>query len=86
MRKKLLLQQGKLFRFSQFRQDIEILIDNWGDLGHAYADVNPLTRLDHEQRLVHIDYEISKGDRVYVGKIEIIGNTKTRDNVIRREF
>ena len=86
VRKKLLLQQGKLFRFSQFRQDIEILIDNWGDLGHAYADVNPLTRLDHEQRLVHIDYEISKGDRVYVGKIEIIGNTKTRDNVIRREF
>ncbi len=83
---KLLLRDGDLFRFSQFRQDIEMLMDSWGDLGYAYADVNPNTRLDRTEQLVHIDYEIAKGEKVYIGKIDIIGNTKTRDNVIRREF
>ena len=86
VRAKLRLQKGKLFRFSHFRQDIEMLVDSCGDLGHAYADVNPRTRLDREQRLVHIDYDLTKGEKVYIGKIQIIGNTKTRDNVIRREF
>ena len=86
MREKLLLREGGLFRFSQFRRDIEMLMDSCGDLGHAYADVNPHTRLDRDQQLVHIDYEVSKGEKVYIGKIDIIGNTKTRDNVIRREF
>lgn len=86
LRDKLLLKEGALFRFSQFRRDIEMLMESCGDLGHAYADVNPNTRLDREQRLVHIDYEITKGEKVYIGKIQIIGNTKTRDNVIRREF
>lgn len=86
VREKLLLRTGGLFRFSQFRRDIEMLMDSCGDLGHAYADVNPNTRLDRAARLVHIDYEITKGEKVYIGKIDIIGNTKTRDNVIRREF
>jgi len=86
VREKLLLRAGSLFRFSQFRRDIEMLMDSCGDLGHAYADVNPNTRLDRAEKLVHIDYEITKGEKVYIGKIDIIGNTKTRDNVIRREF
>ena len=86
VQEKLLLREGGLFRFSQFRRDIEMLMDSCGDLGHAYADVNPHTRLDRERQLVHIDYEITKGEKVYIGNIQIIGNTKTRDNVIRREF
>lgn len=80
------LKPGGLFRFSHFRQDIEMLVDKYGDLGYAYADVNPQTRLDREKRTVHIDYSMTKGEKVYVGKIQIVGNTKTRDNVIRREF
>ena len=86
VQEKLLLREGGLFRFTQFRRDIELLMDSCGDLGHAYADVNPHTRLDRERQLVHIDYEITKGEKVYIGNIQIIGNTKTRDNVIRREF
>jgi outer membrane protein insertion porin family len=80
------LKPGELFRYSRFTRDIEMLVDKYGDLGYAYADVNPKTRFDREKRLVHIDYEITKGEKVYFGKMTIIGNTKTRDNVIRREF
>ncbi|MFW7381607.1 MAG: outer membrane protein assembly factor BamA [Oligoflexus sp.] len=80
------LKEGELFRFSRFRQDVELLIDKYGDLGYAFVDVNPKTRFDRENALVHIDYEITKGEKVYFGEFTFVGNTKTRDNVIRREL
>src|SRR5690606_4137839 len=76
----------ELFRYSRFSRDIEMLIDKYGDLGYAYVDVNPLTHFDREKREVHIDYHVTKGEKVYFGEMNIIGNTKTRDNVIRREL
>ena len=83
---KMQLLPKNLFRYSHFTKDIEMLVDKYGDLGYAYVDVNPLTRFDKEKREVHIDYRITKGKKVYFGEINIIGNTKTRDNVIRREL
>ena len=80
------LKVGELFRYSRFTKDIEMLTDKYGDLGYAYADVNPKTAFDRDKRLVAINYEITKGEKIYFGKMVIIGNTKTRDNVIRREF
>jgi outer membrane protein insertion porin family len=83
---KMALKPEGLFRYSQFTKDIEFLVDKYGDLGFAYADVNPITTFDKENRRVQIDYHITKGEKVYFGAIEIVGNTKTRDNVIRREM
>lgn len=80
------LKPGELFRYSRFSRDVESLVDKYGDLGYAYADVNPKTRFDRDKRLVFIDYEITKGEKIYFGTMTILGNTKTRDNVIRREF
>jgi outer membrane protein insertion porin family len=82
----MLLKQGKLFRYSKFAKDIETLMDKYGDLGYAYADVNPKTVFNDENKTVDIHYEITKGEKVFFGQILITGNTKTRDNVIRREF
>ena len=86
LKEAMLLKEGELFRYSQFTQDVEQLVDKYGDLGYAYADVNPKTRFDQEKKLVHLDYTVSKGQKVYFGPMTIVGNTKTRDNVIRREF
>src|SRR6185312_14536446 len=77
---KMKLKPGDLFRYSKFTKDIEMLVDKYCELGYAYADVNPKTSFDREKKLVHINYEITKGDKVYFGKMTIIGNTKTRDN------
>jgi outer membrane protein insertion porin family len=82
----MLLKPSELFRYSRFTRDIEMLVDKYGDLGYAYADVNPKTTFDREKKIVHINYEIKKGEKVYFGDMTILGNTKTRDNVIRREF
>lgn len=80
------LKDGDLFRFSLFRKDIEKLVDKYGDKGYAFVDVNPIPRFDREKKLVHLNYAIDKGQKVYFGDLLIEGNVKTRDNVIRREF
>lgn len=82
----MLLKPGALFRYSKFVKDVEMLVDKYGDLGYAYVDVNPKTTFNDEKKTVDIHYEITKGEKVYFGQIVIAGNTKTRDNVIRREF
>ena len=80
------LKPGKLYRISYINKDIEMLVDKYGDLGYAYADINPIVSYDREKKLLSINYEVNKGDKVYFGEMQILGNTKTRDNVLRREF
>jgi outer membrane protein insertion porin family len=58
----------------------------YGDLGYAFANVIPRTRVREQDREVDITFEIDKGNKVYIGKINVIGNTKTRDKVLRREL
>jgi len=77
---------GEIYNVSQLRQDILAITDLYSQKGYAYADANPISKLNDEDRTVELSIEIDKGKKVYVGNIEILGNIKTRDNVIRREF
>jgi outer membrane protein insertion porin family len=76
----------KVYRSSVVQKDLLWLTDQYADEGYAYVDVSPLTMLDHEQKLVHLTFKIEKGITVHIDRIEIAGNTKTRDKVIRREL
>ncbi len=77
---------GDVYNVSQLRQDILTITDLYSQKGYAYADANPISKLNDEDRTVDLSIEVDKGKKVYVGNIEILGNIKTRDNVIRREF
>jgi outer membrane protein insertion porin family len=68
------------------RKDVLHLTDLYADAGYAYADISPLTREDRKDHLVDITYQIKKHEKVYFENIEIAGNTRTRDKVIRREL
>ena len=57
-----------------------------GRLGYAFVDVRPRLDRDREARLISLTYEIDEGPRVYVERIDIAGNVRTLDKVIRREF
>lgn len=57
-----------------------------GDLGYAFVDVRPIVDRDAENRIINITFEIQEAPRVYVERIDIRGNTRTLDEVIRREF
>lgn len=79
-------QSGKIYNLSQVREDVLAIGDLYSQKGYAYADINPITKINDDKRTVDLAMEVDKGRKVYVGEISIIGNDRTLDNVIRREF
>ncbi len=80
------LKSGEIFRGSLLAEDIAALTTFYGDKGYAFANVEPGFRLDRQNLTVAVSFKIEKGIEVYVRQIDIIGNTRTRDKVIRREI
>jgi outer membrane protein insertion porin family len=68
------------------RQDVLNLTDIYADRGYAHADVFPEIKTDPENLIVNITFHMTKNEPVYFERINIHGNTKTRDKVIRREL
>jgi outer membrane protein insertion porin family len=67
-------------------KDLRTLQAKYGDLGYAYANIIPRTRIREREKEVDITFEIDKGNKVYFNRISVVGNTKTRDKVVRREL
>ncbi len=67
-------------------KDIRTIQAKYGDLGYAYANIIPRTRPRDKDRELDITFEIDKGNKVYFGRINVVGNSKTRDKVVRREL
>ena len=86
LRKKLKSEQGQIFSRSAMRSDIGALTDIYGDKGYAFASVNPLTKPNPEKKVVDVTFDMEKGELVYIERISVAGNPKTRDKVIRREM
>ena len=79
-------KKGEYYNSSKIREDVSKISDLYSTRGFAYADVNPITKIVDDKKVVELTVEIDKGKKVYVGKISILGNVSSRDNVIRREF
>jgi outer membrane protein insertion porin family len=86
LKKKIQLKTGEVFNRSTLRGDVFTLTDLYADSGYAFANVSPLSKMNNEQKTIDIDYEFEKGEKVYIDRIKVIGNTKTRDKVVRREI
>jgi outer membrane protein insertion porin family len=85
-RARLSLKPGEIFRTSKLRDDITALTEVYGDQGLAFVNVTPDTAVNPTEKIVDVTYKVSKGPEVYIDKVEITGNTKTRDKVVRREL
>jgi outer membrane protein insertion porin family len=86
LRKKIKSEPGELFSRSVLRTDIFTLTDVYADKGYAFANVNPLTKADQEKKSVDLTFDMEKGEIVHFERINISGNPKTRDKVVRREL
>ena len=86
LRATLKLKSGEIFRGSLLAQDIAGLTTFYGDKGYAFANVEPAFKLSRQELTVAVQFRIEKGPEVYVRQIDIVGNTRTRDKVIRREI
>ena len=65
---------------------IDALTNAAGTKGYAFAEVHPRITRDRDNQTIDLGFEIEQGPRVYIEKINITGNTRTLDKVIRREF
>lgn len=77
---------GDWYNADSVDNTINKLTDAVGNLGYAFVDIRPRVDRNRENRVISITYEINEGPRVYVERIDIRGNTRTEDKVIRREF
>ncbi|GAB4517288.1 MAG: outer membrane protein assembly factor BamA [Haliangiales bacterium] len=84
--KRLTVEKGEKFNRSKVGNDITQLTNFYKDKGYAYVNVTPLTKIDLENRIVALTFEIEQGKKVYFERVNVRGNSKTRDKVIRREM
>ncbi len=83
---KIKISKEEFYDRETVRSDMLTLTDLYADEGYAYTEISPKVDQDQENLVVGITYEINKGKEVYFERIDISGNTKTRDKVIRREL
>lgn len=80
------MHEGDWYNAKQVEDTIDSLTESLGVLGYAFADVRPNFDRDKDARTMGIDFVINDTPRTYVESVTINGNTRTRDEVIRREF
>ena len=83
---KLKLKTGEVFSRTVLRGDISTLTDIYADKGYAFTNVNPLSDIDYQKKTISFTFDFEKGEKIHFDRINISGNTKTRDKVIRREM
>jgi len=86
LKKVVTMVKGEPFSRELVRKDVMALRDVYANEGYAYAEVVPVTKEDDRDHTVDITYQATKGSKVRFERINITGNTATRDNVIRREL
>ncbi|MGF1624118.1 MAG: outer membrane protein assembly factor BamA, partial [Alphaproteobacteria bacterium] len=79
-------EQGDWYDATQVERTIQQITERLGALGYAFAEVRPRIERDRDNLTISVTYEVQEGPRVYVQRIDIVGNVRTVDEVIRREM
>jgi len=86
VRNKIETKSGKIYNASKIDTTLENMTLEVAAFGYAFARVRPRVDRDPVARVISITYVIEEGPRVYIERIDIVGNVRTLDKVIRREF
>lgn len=86
LRSELKTDPGEVYSAQKVEDTLVALTNRVAENGYAFAQVTPRGDRDFNNRTISIDYVIDQGPRAYIERLEVRGNTKTRDYVIRREF
>ena len=79
------IRPGELFSRRRVTEAAARMADRLGEEGYAFANINPVPEVDRERRTVALTFYVDPGRRVYVRRVQVAGNVRTRDEVIRRE-
>lgn len=77
---------GELYNGEEVESSIDAMVDELGNQGFAFVDIDPQLARKPDGKTIDLTYTIQEGPRVYVERIDITGNVRTLDEVVRREF
>ena len=80
------VQEGDWYNADQVDKTINALTDALGNRGYAFIEIQPRVKRNAEGKTIDVTFDVKEGPRVYVERIDITGNVRTLDKVIRREF
>ena len=80
------IEQGEWYNSKLVEASVRSLTDAVGNFGFAFVDIKPSFKRDREKRLITMTFEIGEAPRVFVERIDLKGNFRTFDRVLRREF
>jgi len=80
------IRSGEVFRGELIENTIDAMTYIAGTVGYANVNITPVVERDRENRKVNIVFEVNEGPRVFIERIDVVGNTSTVDRVIRREM
>jgi len=80
------IRRGSVFRGELIEDAIDAMTYVAGTVGYANVDITPVVERDRENRVVNITFEVNEGPRVFIERIDVVGNTRTLDRVVRREM
>lgn len=86
LRKLIVIKPGDIFSRKAAQQSASAISDRLGQEGYAFSNVSPQPKLDRDKREVALTFTVDPGKRIYVRRIEVAGNMKTEDEVVRREI
>jgi len=86
LRQDLEMEEGEWYNANDIVATSDDLADAAGDKGYAFIDVRPRIVRDRPNQIINVTFEIGEGPRVFVERIDITGNVRTLDKVVRREF
>lgn len=80
------IETGDWYDISAVDEIVDGLTNRVGELGQAFVNVRPRIKRKREEKVIDVTFEVVEGPRVFVERIDISGNVRTLDKVIRREF
>lgn len=86
LEKEILIKKGKVYNSELIEKTVDKMIEVMSQKSYAFANIEPVLKRNREEKIIDIDFVIRETPRVYINEIRISGNTRTLDEVIRREL
>ena len=86
LEKEILIKKGKVYNADLIEKTIDKMVEVMSEKSYAFADIEPVLKRNREEKIIDIDFVIRETPKIYISQIIISGNTRTLDEVIRREL
>lgn len=86
LEKEILIKKGKIYNSDLIEKTVDKMVEVMSEKSYAFANIEPILKRNRDEKIIDIDFVIRETPRIYINQIRISGNSRTHDEVIRREL